>query len=271
MRMYREALARAGDTDPQTITRWMRHTYPKELTDGASPQKNRSSWTIEKSFTGMRNEKSTSRRRTDRRQRALGIPTDWDVLEMHEIVFMEKVQASGQHYDWIPKDEDTFKSTNDFPGRNKESKSNSNRSKTNRNTANRRQHPQIGQKREQTGRNKRLVHRRPRRHHRLGQLADNSPTTTSTIRKRESNDCSSWTTAHRTYGNHPEQINKGANPASFGCYFKSSLDSLAPILPHPAGYRRGRTEPTVNRPRHTRHAGPNPAPATHRGPRTPRR
>lgn len=114
MRMYREALARAGDTDPQTITRWMRHNYPKELTDGASPQKNRSSWTIEKSFTGMRNEKSISRRAWDRRQRALGIPTDWDVLEMHEIVFMEKFKASGQHYDWIPKDEDTFKSTNDF-------------------------------------------------------------------------------------------------------------------------------------------------------------
>lgn len=114
MAMYREAQRRSGSSDRNEILQWMRHTYPKELSDGRIPQKQRASWEVEKAFTSMNGEKSLSRRAWNRRQRAIGIPTDWDVLEMHEIVFMERFAAAGQHFKWIPKDETEFKPTNDF-------------------------------------------------------------------------------------------------------------------------------------------------------------
>lgn len=114
MEMYRNAAERSGSTDSKRIAQWMRHTYPKELTDGVIPKKNRTSFTLESRFTGMKGERSLSKRAWDKRQKALGIPLDWDTLEMHEITFMETFKASGQHFEWIPKDEDTFKPTNDF-------------------------------------------------------------------------------------------------------------------------------------------------------------
>lgn len=50
----------------------------------------------------------------DGRQKALGVPVDADVLEMHEIVFLEHFKSLGQHYEWIPRDTLGHKSTNDL-------------------------------------------------------------------------------------------------------------------------------------------------------------
>lgn len=113
--MYETAKSRVGSTDAKKIAQWMRHMYARNLTDGAEPKKNRASFSLEKAFTGMRGERSLSKRAWDKRQKALGIPLDWDVLEMHEITFMERFASLGNHYEWIPKDDSSeHKPTNDF-------------------------------------------------------------------------------------------------------------------------------------------------------------
>ena len=66
--------------------------------------KKRASFKVEHDFTGMRDEKSLSKKGWDGRQKALGVPVDADVLEMHEIVFLEHFKSLGQHYEWIPRD-----------------------------------------------------------------------------------------------------------------------------------------------------------------------
>lgn len=77
--------------------------------------KTRTCYDLEKSFTGMRDVADVGPAGWDARQEALGIPVDVDVLEIHEIVFMERfTHELGQHFVWIAKDEKSLGSTNDF-------------------------------------------------------------------------------------------------------------------------------------------------------------
>lgn len=63
----------------------------------------------------MRDEPDVGDARWDARQEALGIPSSVDILEMHEIVFMEHFTRDlSQHFVWIPKDEENLRPTNDF-------------------------------------------------------------------------------------------------------------------------------------------------------------
>ena len=114
---YANARDEAG-SNPSTsdILAAMRRTgkYTDSRPNAKARKKTRASFSIESGFTGMRDETDMSRERWDARQTAIGIPPDVDVLEMHEIVFMERFVASGQHFKWIPKDETGFKPTNDF-------------------------------------------------------------------------------------------------------------------------------------------------------------
>ena len=57
---------------------------------------------------------SLSKKAWDTRQKKLGIPLACDVLEMHEIVFLERFKALGNHYEWIPRDVRNKLPTNDF-------------------------------------------------------------------------------------------------------------------------------------------------------------
>ncbi|MBF9694105.1 hypothetical protein [Bifidobacterium dentium] len=99
--------------NPKAITFIMRHKFPRQLRDGIEPKK-RAPFSVERDFTGMRKEKSLSKKGWDGRQKALGISVDSDVLEMHEIVFLEHFKSLGQHYEWIPRDTLGHKSTNDM-------------------------------------------------------------------------------------------------------------------------------------------------------------
>ncbi len=77
--------------------------------------KQRTRFDFERTFTGMRGLIRTGNDEWDIRQAALGIPPATDVLEMHEIVFMERfVTDLGQHFQWIPKDERKHFATCDF-------------------------------------------------------------------------------------------------------------------------------------------------------------
>lgn len=77
--------------------------------------KTRTRYDLERSFTGMRGVADVGPDGWDTRQEAVGIPVALDVLEIHEIVFMERfVYDLGQHFVWIPRDEKTLGTTNDF-------------------------------------------------------------------------------------------------------------------------------------------------------------
>lgn len=108
-----EAGIKLDSADANAVTFVMRHKFPKQLSDGIMPKK-RASFKVEHDFTGMRDEKSLSKKGWDGRQKALGVPVDADVLEMHEIVFLEHFKSLGQHYEWIPRDTLGHKSTNDL-------------------------------------------------------------------------------------------------------------------------------------------------------------
>lgn len=97
----------------KAISYLIRHKFPRLVKDGVLP-KQRTAFHIERGFTGMRNESSLSKKGWDNRQKALGIPLDLDVLEMHEIVFAERFKKAGQHFNWIPRDVVEHTSTNDF-------------------------------------------------------------------------------------------------------------------------------------------------------------
>lgn len=89
-------------------------SYKSESGKKRAP-KIRAPFSTEMRFTGMKGQSGVSDAEWDRRQEALGIPIDLDVLEMHEIVFMEHFKNDwGQHFVWIPKDEKEHKPTNDF-------------------------------------------------------------------------------------------------------------------------------------------------------------
>lgn len=93
-----EAGIKLDSADANAVTFVMRHKFPKQLSDGIMPKK-RASFKVEHDFTGMRDEKSLSKKGWDGRQKALGVPVDADVLEMHEIVFLEHFKSLGQHYE----------------------------------------------------------------------------------------------------------------------------------------------------------------------------
>lgn len=99
---YRERLAR------------MRTMYPDQLKDGVATDRTRTAWKDERRILSLQNEKPHPQSVWDARQRKLGIPTSKDVLEMHEIVFLERFAKLGNHYRWIPKDRRKFLPTNDF-------------------------------------------------------------------------------------------------------------------------------------------------------------
>ena len=112
-KIYDEAARKSGSTDPKRIARWSRYLYPEEFTDG-SPQKRRASFADETLFIGMRGQEPNSLSDWNKRQEAVGIPMEWDVLEMHEIVFAERFKKLGHRFEWIPKDEVGHTPTNDF-------------------------------------------------------------------------------------------------------------------------------------------------------------
>lgn len=125
---YKQAYALAQaekDVSINNVARHMRKLFPNQYTDNTStkkkrsahdsmPRKKRSAWEKEKDFVGMKGVASADSSVWDKRQKAIGIPADVDVLEMHEIVFMEKFKALGQHFEWIPKDEKGRTPTTDF-------------------------------------------------------------------------------------------------------------------------------------------------------------
>lgn len=49
-----------------------------------------------------------------RRQEAVGVPGSVEALYPQEIVFLEKFENLGNHVEWIPRDTERWKSTNDF-------------------------------------------------------------------------------------------------------------------------------------------------------------
>ncbi len=113
--MWNQAKKDAGaDADDSEILMSMRRKYYRQLSDGVRPPKKRTSWVKEKSFTNMSEEQSLSPRQWNRRQKALGVPPGIDMLEMHEIVTMERFKKRGQHFVWIPQERESFMPTNDF-------------------------------------------------------------------------------------------------------------------------------------------------------------
>ena len=89
--------------------------YVNEIPASAmSISKGRTRWSLEKRILSMRGVPSLSKKAWDTRQRKLGIPLACDVLEMHEIVFLERFKALGNHYQWIPRDVKNKLPTNDF-------------------------------------------------------------------------------------------------------------------------------------------------------------
>lgn len=112
-------------TAPSTtsILAHMRRMHPESYTDGIGvkrpskppqPTKKRAAYDIEKRILSMRGEPRLPNKAWDERQTALGIPISTDALEMHEIVFLERFRALGNHYEWIPKDMKSHEPTNDF-------------------------------------------------------------------------------------------------------------------------------------------------------------
>lgn len=120
--IYLQAKSSAGKgSNYKTVLSYMRREHPTVLKDGVFElrkdqrmPKNRSAFDIERKFSGMRDQNNVSEAEWDARQEALGIPVRYDILEPHEIVFMERFKALGYHFEWIPKDEKNFSSTNDF-------------------------------------------------------------------------------------------------------------------------------------------------------------
>ena len=78
-----------------------------------SNSKRRTRWSLERRILSMHGVPSLSKKAWDTRQKKLGIPLACDVLEMHEIVFLERFKALGNHFEWIPKATDGTP-TNDF-------------------------------------------------------------------------------------------------------------------------------------------------------------
>lgn len=74
----------------------------------------RANWDKEQSILSMRDEHNLLQEDWDRRQLQLGIPPDEDVLEMHEIVFLERFIELGNHCIWIAKQTKNHQPTNDF-------------------------------------------------------------------------------------------------------------------------------------------------------------
>lgn len=111
--MWRNATEAADGGDYRLALSKMRRMYPRDLTDGLYTAKKRAGWSIEKNILSMRGERSLSKKAWDARQKKLGIPLSKDVLEMHEIVFLERFKALGNKYEWILKDPDG-RPTNDF-------------------------------------------------------------------------------------------------------------------------------------------------------------
>lgn len=105
--------ASQGEGDYREALKRMRHMYPEQLKDGQVRARRRASWQLEKRLLSMKGQASISKKGWDARQKKLGIPISHDVLEMHEIVFLERFSSLGNHYQWIPKDRNG-KPTNDF-------------------------------------------------------------------------------------------------------------------------------------------------------------
>lgn len=103
---------RLSSSDPKAVTFAIRHMNPGDVRDGVTMQRTMP-WTESQKLLSMRGQQKGTKRSWDERQKRLGIPPSIEVLECHEIVFLERFAKLGETFKWIPKS-DVGKSTNDF-------------------------------------------------------------------------------------------------------------------------------------------------------------
>lgn len=101
----------SSGTDSEVLAT-MRRLYPDELSDGVYPSTTLP-WEEEHKLLSMKNERKGTRLEWIKRQENVGVPISKEVLELHEIVFLERFRNAGQTYEWIPKSENN-EATNDL-------------------------------------------------------------------------------------------------------------------------------------------------------------
>lgn len=99
-------------SNPKAVTFALRHMNPNDVRDGVTAQRTMP-WTESKKLLSMRGQQKGTKQSWDDRQKRLGIQPSIEVLECHEIVFLERFAKLGETFKWIPKS-DVGKSTNDF-------------------------------------------------------------------------------------------------------------------------------------------------------------
>ena len=90
----------------------MRRDNPMAFTDGVYPTPTMP-WEQSVRLLSMKGEPKGTAESWYRRQLAVGVDPSREILERHEIVFLEKFQKLGEEYEWIPKSHDG-KPSNDF-------------------------------------------------------------------------------------------------------------------------------------------------------------
>ena len=108
--MWQEASKEVGDYREKL--KRMRRNNPLAFTDGVYPTPTMS-WEQSVRLLSMKGETKGTAESWYRRQLAVGVDPSREILERHEIVFLEKFQKLGEEYEWIPKSHDG-KPSNDF-------------------------------------------------------------------------------------------------------------------------------------------------------------
>ena len=108
--MWQEASKGGGDYR-ETLKR-KRRDNPMAFTDGVYPTPTMP-WEQSVRLLSMKGEPKGTAESWYRRQLAVGVDPSREILERHEIVFLEKFQKLGEEYEWIPKSHDG-KPSNDF-------------------------------------------------------------------------------------------------------------------------------------------------------------
>lgn len=110
--IYENAKKVAKSTNYREILKTMRRQAPDRVKDGVYPAPSMS-WENSKKLLSMRGQSKGTLASWQKRQIAVGVPLKKEILEYHEIVFLEKFKQLGYTYEWIPKSS-VGQSTNDF-------------------------------------------------------------------------------------------------------------------------------------------------------------
>ena len=106
--MWQEASKEGGDYREKL--KRMRRDNPMAFTDGVYPTPTMP-WEQSVRLLSMKGEPKGTAESWYRRQLAVGVDPSREILERHEIVFLEKFQKLGEEYEWIPKSHDASPAT----------------------------------------------------------------------------------------------------------------------------------------------------------------